>query len=237
MIRMIAATCLLLALPGGATAQSKWNPLNLLKSTQRLMSNECGWMIGHPFQLEGVTTQLALQVFSGDASSPSFLAQFDHSDARLIGRLGEPGMIITLRGGTFSSGRLGGLPVYGANSRARKGWKIKGQIRRGAFCGAGVALNGGPSHLEFFGEQSFLVAGAALAREPEVFAAYFEGRGDELRRLLERSREVEAAAAAALGEPSLADAADEIGKLGADLAAAVDRANELERQLREVVNQ
>lgn len=198
----------LAAAPAAAQRQFKLlNPTTWLNIGQQVVSNECGWIVGAPFTLEGRQTQLAIQVWSGNADKPAFLVSFDASDAREIELSGAPGMILHLRGGTYTSvQKPDGPRSYLANNREMGGWDVREKVRRAAECGVSKLLKRSGNG-NFFDQHGYLVAGAALASYPDVFAAYFAGQPDEARKLLERARLVESAAARFLGEPSMADAA------------------------------
>jgi hypothetical protein len=199
---IVAAT--LAATPAAAQRQFRvLNPATWLNIGQQVVSSECGWIIGPPFALNGRQTQLAVQVFSGNAEKPAFLASFDASDAREIELVGAPGMVLQLRGGTYTAvDREDGLRFYLANNRDTGGWDVLTRVRRARECGVAKNLMeagaGG-----FFVHHGYLVAGAALSPYQDVFQAYFAGRPEEARKLLNKAREVEEAAAKFLGVTSL----------------------------------
>ena len=119
---LIVLTLALTLLPSfAAAAEKKWNPLTWIGDGHRALSSECGWMIGHPFALDGQQTQLALQVFTG-SGVPYFLARFDNSDQSYLDRESEPGMILHLRNGAYRRTSYGSVPIVVADSHARRGW-------------------------------------------------------------------------------------------------------------------
>ncbi len=223
-----------LAIAAPASAQRAFrltNPATWLNINQQVISSECGWLIGKPFALDGRQTQLALQVFTGNTADPAFLASFDSSDSRSIENDGDAGLILKLRGGTYTAvEREDGFRLYVVGNRSADGWDILERIKHPKTCGVNrkqLRSTGAG----FFGTYSYLIAGVTLAGQQDLFDAYFAGRPDEVAKLLARAQEVQAASARFLQLEQSAPVTEEVALApGCDFETLLDLVNSIQVQ-------